>query len=57
MKTNIFIHTMRDMTEISENFSAIIIKLLFFKQKYFYNYKLIKNSKSHSVQESQLAKE
>ena len=57
MNTNIFIHTMGDMTKISANFSVINIKLLFFKQKYFYNYQLIKNSKSHSISESKLAKE
>ena len=57
METNIFNHTMRDMTKILAKFSTIIIKSLFFKQKYFYNYKFIKNSKSHSISESKLAKE
>ena len=32
-------------------------KITFVKQKYFYNYKLIKNFKSHSISELKLAKE
>ena len=52
METNIFIHTMRDMTKILANFSTIIIKLLLFQTIVYYaSLELFKTTRNFDLSE------